>query len=180
MIGSMAWLTLLPFSALITLLAAQQDSQRLKASALGTTALLGLGLPILLTAQQWLPGLSSSAHWLFSISVLSALAYVCQVLLQRYAAAPAGAQLWCAILGNGAALSLLLQINHSDMGLAHAIAICLLSAAGFYLALSIWTAWLKRLSTVLTPSLFRGIPLLLLSAGLIGLLLTSFGGLGDL
>ena len=177
----MVWLTLLPFTALLAVLLAEHDRQRLQATRLGTSALLAIGVPSILMLQRLLqPWLSDSAQWLLSIGLLSGAAWLCQKLLQRITATPDQDQTWLMLLGNGAALSCLLTIQHSDMGLAQANVISLGSAAGFYLALGVWATWQKRLTAVQPAYLIRGMPLLLISAGLLGLALSSFSGLGDL
>ena len=85
--------------------------------------------------------------------------------------------LWPLLLGNAGVLGLALINAQSDQGLLHAAAMSLGAGLGFWLVLSLFSDLRQRTLDNDVPLPFRGLPIDLISAGLIAVAFLGFTGL---
>ena len=83
--------------------------------------------------------------------------------------------LWPLLLGNAGILGLLLMNNQQDLG--HSIALSLGAGLGFWLVLGLFDDLRQRVSQPDVPLPLRGLPIDLISAGLLGVAFLGFNGL---
>ncbi|WP_137886734.1 Rnf-Nqr domain containing protein [Pseudomonas sp. 2FE] len=86
--------------------------------------------------------------------------------------------LWPLLLGNGAALAAMLLASQPAASFALALALGLGGGLGFWLALALFTDLLERIEQADIPEPFKGAPIALIAAGLMGLAFLGFNGLG--
>ncbi|PKH77438.1 NADH:quinone oxidoreductase [Pseudomonas sp. Choline-02u-1] len=85
--------------------------------------------------------------------------------------------LWPLLLGNAGVLGLALINAQNDQGLLHATALSLGAGLGFWLVLSLFSDLRERTADDDIPLPFRGLPIDLISAGLIAVIFLGFSGL---
>ena len=85
--------------------------------------------------------------------------------------------LWLLLLGNAGVLGVALLNAEDDQGLLHAIALSLGAGLGFWLVLSLFQDLRQRTLDNDIPLPFRGLPIDLISAGLIAVAFLGFSGL---
>jgi len=85
--------------------------------------------------------------------------------------------LWPLLLGNAGVLGLILINAQADKGLFHAIALSLGAGLGFWLVLSLFSDLRERTADNDIPLPFRGLPILLIGAGLMAVAFLGFSGL---
>lgn len=85
--------------------------------------------------------------------------------------------LWPLLLGNAGVLGLALINAQNDQGLVHATALSLGAGLGFWLVLSLFSDLRERTADNDIPLPFRGLPIDLISAGLIAVIFLGFSGL---
>lgn len=83
--------------------------------------------------------------------------------------------LWPLLLGNAGILGLLLMNNQQDLG--HSIALSLGAGLGFWLVLGLFDDLRQRVSQPDVPLPLRGLPIGLISAGLLAVAFLGFNGL---
>ena len=83
--------------------------------------------------------------------------------------------LWPLLLGNAGILGLLLMNNQQDLG--HSIALSLGAGLGFWLVLGLLDDLRQRVSQPDVPLPLRGLPIDLISAGLLAVAFLGFNGL---
>ena len=86
-------------------------------------------------------------------------------------------RLWPLILGNAAVLGLMLINARDDQGILRATALSLGAGLGFWLVLSLFSDLRQRTLDNDVPLPFRGLPIDLISAGLIAVAFLGFSGL---
>lgn len=85
--------------------------------------------------------------------------------------------LWPLLLGNAGVLGLALINAQNDQGLLHATALSVGAGLGFWLVLSVFCDLRQRTPDNDIPLPFRGLPVDLISAGLIAVIFLGFSGL---
>ncbi|PNB76227.1 NADH:quinone oxidoreductase [Pseudomonas sp. GW456-E7] len=85
--------------------------------------------------------------------------------------------LWPLLLGNAGVLGVTLLNAQDDKGFFHATALSLGAGLGFWLVLSLFTDLRERTADNDVPLPFRGLPIDLISAGLIAVVFLGFSGL---
>lgn len=85
--------------------------------------------------------------------------------------------LWPLLLGNASALGLLLIATGENLGLATLSAMSLGAGLGFWLVLSLFSDLRQRISNNDIPLPWRGLPIDLISAGLLAVAFFGFNGL---
>ncbi|MBK5536759.1 NADH:quinone oxidoreductase [Pseudomonas sp. TH05] len=85
--------------------------------------------------------------------------------------------LWPLLLGNAGVLGLLLLDAQGTQGVVHAAALGLGSGLGFWLVLSLFNDLRQRIFDNDVPLPFRGLPVDLISAGLMAVAFLGFNGL---
>jgi len=85
--------------------------------------------------------------------------------------------LWPLLLGNAGVLGLALINAQNDQGLLHAAALSLGAGLGFWLVLSLFCDLRERTADKDIPLPFRGLPIDLISAGLMAAIFLGFSGL---
>ncbi|VEF12619.1 electron transport complex protein RnfA [Pseudomonas fluorescens] len=85
--------------------------------------------------------------------------------------------LWPLLLGNAGVLGLALINAQNDQGLLHAAALSLGAGLGFWLVLSLFCDLRERTADNDIPLPFRGLPIDLISAGLMAAIFLGFSGL---
>lgn len=98
-------------------------------------------------------------------------------LLARWLPALPFDGLWPLLLGNAGVLGLTLINAQADKGLFHAIALSLGAGLGFWLVLSLFSDLRERTADNDIPLPFRGLPILLIGAGLMAVAFLGFSGL---
>ena len=86
-------------------------------------------------------------------------------------------ELWPLVLGNAGFLGLMLINAQDDKGFFHATALSLGAGLGFWLVLSLFSDLRQRTLDNDVPLPFRGLPIDLISAGLIAVAFLGFTGL---
>jgi len=85
--------------------------------------------------------------------------------------------LWPLLLGNAGVLGVTLLNSQNDQGLGHAMALSLGSGLGFWLVLSLFDDLRQRTFNNDIPLPFRGLPIQLISAGLMAVAFLGLRGL---
>lgn len=109
------------------------------------------------------------------LPVLAGLAWLVPRLLARLRPAALQPGLWPLLVGNGLGAMLLAK---SLEGLPAALALGLGGGLGLWLALQLIGDLFERIEQCDVPAPFRGMPILLIAAGLMGLALLGFNGMG--
>ncbi len=86
--------------------------------------------------------------------------------------------LWPLLLGNGAALAAMLLSSQPATSFTLALTLGFGGGLGFWLALRLFTDLQERIEQTEIPEPFKGAPIALVSAGLMGLAFLGFNGLG--
>ncbi|SEN13592.1 electron transport complex protein RnfA [Pseudomonas sp. ok272] len=159
----------------------QVTDERRQVHALGfaTTCLMLLSGVLGYTAYHWLLApLGLSALYLFVFLPLSVL-LIQPLLTQLARALPSWPfnGLWPLLLGNAGVLGLSLLGMQSDKGLAWQVALSLGAGLGFWLVLGLFSDLRQRTLNHDVPLPFRGLPIDLISAGLIAVAFLGFNGL---
>lgn len=170
---------ILPVASLLSLWLLQGERPRLRALAAATALLLSVATPLAWLLQHtMLTPLGLSSLLLFGLlPMLALLAWASLRLLATLRPHWPQQGLWLPVLGNGAALALAVQVAQRETGLGQAILLGLGSALGFCLVLTLLADLLQRTDQAAVPAALRGLPLLLISAGLLGLALLGLNGL---
>ena len=114
-------------------------------------------------------------YLLVYVPLLAALSWLSLSLLGRWRPAHAQPGLWPLLLGNGLGAMLL---GRSLEGFAASLALGNGGGLGFWLVLQLLSDLLERIEQCDVPVAFRGMPVLLIAAGLMGLAFLGFNGLG--
>lgn len=164
--------------------------------ALGADALRAAQQKALGPATAILIVLSCPAAWLLQHGLLQPLALAHLQLLLLAALLPPLAwlslrllawlrprdlptvALWPLLLINGAGLGCMLLAQTLD-AFSQVLALSIGAGLGFWLALSLLADLLERIMDCPISAAFRGTPVCLISAGLMGLAFLGFSGLGD-
>jgi electron transport complex protein RnfA len=85
--------------------------------------------------------------------------------------------LWPLLLGNAGVLSVVLLGTQDDKGLAHMAALSLGAGLGFWLVLSLFSDLRQRIADNDIPLPFRGLPVALISAGLMAVAFLGFNAM---
>ncbi|NWD26036.1 NADH:quinone oxidoreductase [Pseudomonas yamanorum] len=85
--------------------------------------------------------------------------------------------LWPLLLGNAGVLSVLLLGTQDDKGLVHMAALSLGAGLGFWLVLSLFSDLRQRIADNDIPLPFRGLPVALISAGLMAVAFLGFNAM---
>jgi electron transport complex protein RnfA len=85
--------------------------------------------------------------------------------------------LWPLLLGNAGVLGALLLAVQANRGLGHGLALGLGAGLGFWLVLSLFSDLRQRILNNDVPLPFRGLPIDLISAGLMAVAFLGFNGL---
>ena len=143
---------------------------------------LGIGCTVLvlvssvlgyLLDQYFLEPLALSALRLFAVLPLTAL--LIRPLMKVLRQPSEG--LWLLLLGNAGAMTVALLGTQEDSGLAHVAALSVGSGLGFWLILSLFHDLHLRIAENDTPLPFRGLPVALISAGLMALAFLGFNAM---
>ncbi|HEX8593665.1 MAG TPA: Rnf-Nqr domain containing protein [Pseudomonas sp.] len=81
------------------------------------------------------------------------------------------------LVGNAGVLGAMLLGIEPDQGLVHSVALSLGGGLGFWLVLSLFDDLTRRLRPDAIPGAFRGLPIQLISAGLMGLAFLGFSAM---
>lgn len=151
---------------------------RSQALALAGGALIALATPLAWLIDQWLLApLALGALRLFVfLPLLAPLAWLCLQGLARLRPQLPRDGLWPLLLANGAALGAMLLGSAGSF--ATALGLGLGGGLGFWLVLSLFDDLLQQVDESQVPAAFRGAPLLLVCAGLMGLAFLGFNGMG--
>lgn len=170
---------ILPVASLLSLWLLQGERPRLRALAAATALLLSVATPLAWLLQHAVLAPLGPTHLLLFglLPMLALLAWASLRLLATVRPAWPQQALWLPVLGNGAALALAVQVTQRDIGFAQATLLGLGSALGFCVVLTLLADLQQRVDHSSVPAAFRGLPLLLISAGLIGLALLGLNGL---
>ena len=85
--------------------------------------------------------------------------------------------LWLLLLGNAGVLGVVLLGTQDDKGLAHMVALSLGTGLGFWLVLSLFSDLRARIADNDIPLPFRGLPVELISAGLMAVAFLGFNAM---
>jgi electron transport complex protein RnfA len=85
--------------------------------------------------------------------------------------------LWLLLLGNAGVLGVVLLGTQADKGLAHMAALSLGAGLGFWLVLSLFSDLRQRIADNDIPLPFRGLPVALISAGLMAVAFLGFNAM---
>ncbi|MDH4556078.1 electron transporter RnfA [Pseudomonas sp. BN417] len=151
---------------------------RSQALALAGGALIALGTPFAWLLDQFLlaPLGLGQLRLFFFLPLLAPLAWLCLQLLSRLRPALPRDGLWPLLLANGAALGAMLL--GSAGGFAAALSLGIGGGFGFWLVLRLFDDLLQQVEETDVPAPFRGTPMLLICAGLMGLAFLGFNGMG--
>lgn len=153
-------------------------SARVQAIGPGTALLVLLAAPLAWLLQQLLQSLALDYLYLLTgLPLLAGLAWLSLTLLARVRPALSQPELWPLLLANGAGLGALL-LSQPLPSLAAALVLGLGGGLGFWLALQLFADLLDRIEQCDVPAPFRGLPVMLIAAGLMGLAFLGFNGLG--
>jgi electron transport complex protein RnfA len=171
---------ILPCAALVALLLLRGDHSRLPALGASSALLLVIAPPLAwLLQHQLLAPLALTHLQLFGLlPLLAGLAWLALRLLSRLSQWPSQG-LWLALIGNGAALACSLLAMRSPMAFGQALLLGALAAPGFWLALQLLADLQQRIDIAQVPAPFRGVPLMLINAGLLSLALVGLGSWGS-
>lgn len=114
-------------------------------------------------------------YLLFALPLLAALSRLNLTALARLRPTSDTTGLWPLLLGNGLGAMLLARSLES---FAAALALGVGGGLGFWLVLQLMSDLLERIEQCDAPAAFRGTPILLIAAGLMGLAFLGFSGMG--
>lgn len=151
---------------------------RSRALALAGGALIALATPLAwLLDQLVLAPLELGALRLFIfLPLLAPLAWLRLEGVGRVQPSLPRVGLWPLVLANGAALGAMLIGSASSFGAA--LGLGLGGGLGFWLVLTLFDDLLQQVDESKVPAAFRGTPMLLICAGLMGLAFLGFNGMG--
>ncbi len=115
------------------------------------------------------------------ILAIAGIVQILEILLQKFSKAlyqALGIYLPL-ITTNCAVLGAALLCSQKDYGLLKSTVFCAASAAGFALALLIFSSIRERLELARPPMALKGLPLTLITAGLLAMAFMGFSGLGN-
>lgn len=166
---------------ILTLPVAAESLRHARVHVLGPASalLMLLAAPLAWLLLRLLQGLAlSQLYLLLALPLLAALAWLSLALLARLRPnlLQAGG-LWPLLLGNGAGLGVMLASKPLE-SFPLALAFGLGGGLGFWLVLQLFADLLERIEQCDVPSPFKGTPMLLIGAGLMGLAFLGFNGLG--
>lgn len=153
--------------------------QQVHALGLATTLLMLLsGVLGYLLDHYLLQPLALTALRLFVFLPLTAL-LISPVLrlLARLRPSMQWEGLWFLLLGNAGLLDVVLLATQDDQGLIHMTALSLGSGLGFWLLLSLYSNLHERIADNDIPLPFRGLPVELISAGLMAVAFLGFNAM---
>lgn len=166
--------------ALGPLLSAGQSPPRTRLHGLGATTCVLLVLSTLLGSSLYdylLMPLQLEYLSLFAfVPLIVALVKPVQWLLAHAHPDLADDLPWPLPVGNAAVLGVLLLSTASDKGPIYATALGLGAGLGFWLVLSLFDDLVRRIDFEAVPQPFRGLPLQLISLGLMGMAFMAFDG----
>jgi electron transport complex protein RnfA len=151
---------------------------RSRALALAGGVLIALATPLAWLIDQLVPGplrLDSLRLFVF-LPLLAPLAWLCLQGLARLRPQLPRGGLWPLLLANGAALGAMLIGSAGSF--ATALGLGFGGGLGFWLVLRLFDDLLQQVDEAQVPAAFRGTPLLLICAGLMGLAFLGFNGMG--
>lgn len=158
--------------------AAALRNARVQALGPDTALLILLAAPLAWLLQQLLQNLALPYLFLpIGLPLLAALAWLSLRVLARLRPTLDQSGLWPLLLGNGAGIGALL-LSQPLPSFATALALGIGAGLGFWLALQLFADLLERIEECDVPAPFRGVPIMLISAGLMGLAFLGFNGLG--
>lgn len=135
-------------------------------SLLQTTVLKPLGLPYMQT--------------ILFILVIAALVQMLEIIMKKVAQS-----LYVAlgvflplITTNCAVLGVAITVTQKGMGLMESVIYALATAIGFTMALSIFAGIREQLATANVPAPMKGIPIALVTAGILAMAFMGFAGIG--
>lgn len=149
---------------------------RLQALGPSSALLILFAAPLAWLLQHAL--LAAALSYLFLLAaapLLAALAWGIPRLLARLHRGFVTGELWLLLIANGLGAMLLATQLDSFTG---ALALGIGGGLGFWLALQLLSDLLERIEQCDVPAAFRGTPMLLIGAGLMGLAFLGFNGLG--
>src|SRR5690606_1385359 len=151
-------------------------SARVQALGPARALLIALAAPAAGLLQQALQAAELAyLYLLLGLPLLAALSWFSLSLLARLRPALPLDGLWPLLLGNGLGAMLLAR---SLDGFGAALALGIGGGLGFWLVLQLLSDLLERIEQCDVPAAFRGTPILLIAAGLMGLAFLGFNGLG--
>ncbi|AOE84172.1 Rnf-Nqr domain containing protein [Pseudomonas sp. TCU-HL1] len=151
---------------------------RNRALAVAGGALVAVSTPLAWLLEQLVLaplGLQTLRLFIF-LPLVAPLAWLCLEGLTRLHPQLPRNGLWPLLLANGAALGAML-IGSADT-FASALGLGLGGGLGFWLVLTVFDDLLEQVDDALVPAAFRGTPMLLVCAGLMGLAFLGFNGMG--
>lgn len=152
--------------------------QRLQALGPCAALLILLAVPLAWLSEYLLQAATLSVLYLLAFILLSAgLARLLPTLLARWRPALAQPGLWPILLGNCLGAMLLARSLET---FASAVVFGLAGGLGFWLVLQLLHDLHERIEQCDIPIAFRGAPVMLISAGLMGLAVLGFNGMGAL
>lgn len=154
--------------------------RHLRLQALGPCAalLILFAVPLAWLSEYLLQVAALPYLYLLACILLSAgLTWLLPTLLARWRPALAQPGLWPILLGNGLGAMLLARSLET---FSSALAFGLAGGLGFWLILQLFDDLQVRIDRCDVPIAFRGTPVLLISAGLMGLAFLGFNGVGTL
>lgn len=153
-------------------------SARVQALGPTTALLVVLAAPLAWLLQQLLHSLALDYLYLLAgLPLLAGLAWLSLALLSRLRPTLIQPGLWPLLLANGAGLGAVL-LSQPLPSLAATLALGLGGGLGFWLALQLFADLLERIDQCDVPAPFRGVPIMLIAAGLMGLAFLGCNGLG--
>lgn len=155
------------------------ERRRLHALGMATTCLMltaslinHLVYHYLLRPMDW-----TALHLFVFLPVSLLLARPILTALQRYLPDLRVAGFWPLLVGNAGVLGLALLDAQSDRGLSYAAALSLGAGLGFWLVLSLFSDLRERITSLDVPLPFRGLPIELISIGLMAVAFLGLNGL---
>ncbi|WP_375737922.1 Rnf-Nqr domain containing protein [Pseudomonas boanensis] len=151
---------------------------RSPALALASAAMLVSAVPLAwLLDRLLLAPLELGALRLFLfLPLLAPLAWLALQLLAQLRPTLPRNGLWPLLLGNGATLGAMLLASANSFW--HALGLGIGGGLGFWLALTLFDDLLEQVEQTDVPAPFKGTPMLLICAGLMGLAFLGFNGFG--
>lgn len=161
------------------LLGTQLDRRRLHALGIATTWLMLVATVLNDSLYHWLlrPLQMDALQLLVFLPVCLALIGPSLKLLARWLPGLPFDGLWPLLLSNAGMLGLALFATQEDRGPVHAAMLGLGSGLGFWLVLILFNDLRQRTGHEDVPLPFRGLPIELISAGLMALAFLGFNGL---
>ncbi|MDG9923640.1 MULTISPECIES: Rnf-Nqr domain containing protein [unclassified Pseudomonas] len=147
-----------------------------QALGLAGALLILLAAPSAWLLQQALQVVELSyLYLLIGLPLLAALSWLSLALLSRLRPSLLLDGLWPLLLGNGLGAMLLAR---SLENFSAALALGIGGGLGFWLVLQLMSDLIERIEQCDVPAAFRGTPILLIAAGLMGLAFLGFNGMG--